>query len=150
MDVEYGRFEPVADGIRRIVARNPGPFTYRGTGTYVVGHGTVAVIDPGPDDAAHVAALLAELSGETVSHILVTHTHLDHSPAAAALQRATGAVTYGFGPHAGGRWPNLPGGDDGFTPDRVIGDGDVVEGADWRGGGRPTPPPPPPPPFLPP
>src|SRR5665213_3767288 len=80
---EYGRLEPVAPGIRRIVARNPGPFTFRGTGTYVVGEGEVAVIDPGPDLPEHVEALLMDLAGETVTHILVTHTHRDHSPAAA-------------------------------------------------------------------
>src|SRR6516225_4231749 len=95
---EYGRLEPVAPMIRRIVARNPSPFTFRGTGTYVVGQGEVAVIDPGPDLTEHVAALLAGLAGEEVTHILVTNTHRDHSPAAAALQAATGAPTYGFGP----------------------------------------------------
>ena len=100
---EYGRLEPVAPVIRRIVARNPSPFTFRGTGTYVVGEGEVAVIDPGPDLAEHVEALLASLAGEQVTHILVTHTHRDHSPAARALKAATGAPTYGFGPHAGGK-----------------------------------------------
>ncbi|HJS33360.1 MAG TPA: MBL fold metallo-hydrolase, partial [Alphaproteobacteria bacterium] len=76
----YGILEPVSPLIRRIVARNPGPFTFRGTGTYVVGRGEVAVIDPGPDIPEHIDALLAELSGERVSHILITHTHRDHSP----------------------------------------------------------------------
>ena len=83
---EYGALESVAPGIRRIVANNPGPFTFRGTGTYVVGEGEVAVIDPGPDLAEHVDALLAGLSGERITHILVTHTHRDHSPAAAAVK----------------------------------------------------------------
>src|SRR5215470_6614586 len=92
---EYGRLEPVAPGVRRIVARNPSPFTFRGTGTYVIGSGDVAVIDPGPDLAEHVDALLPGLRGETVTHIVITHTHLDHSPAAAALKQATGARTYG-------------------------------------------------------
>src|SRR5579863_6452510 len=100
---EYGKLEEVAPGIRRIVARNPGPFTFRGTGTYVIGEGEVAVIDPGPDLAEHVAALLASLADEQVTHILVTHTHRDHSRAAAAVKAATGAPTFGFGPHAGGR-----------------------------------------------
>ena len=90
---EYGRLERVAPGIRRIVARNPGPFTFRGTGTYVVGDGEVAVIDPGPDLDEHVAALLAGLAGEQITHILITHTHRDHSPAAAAVKAATGAPT---------------------------------------------------------
>src|SRR5215470_19852951 len=93
---EYGRLEPVVPGVRRIVARNPGPFTFRGTGTYVIGEGEVAVIDPGPDLPEHIEALLMDLAGEEVTHILVTHTHRDHSPAAAAIKEATGAPTYGF------------------------------------------------------
>src|SRR5438552_214620 len=100
---EYGRLEPVAPGVRRIVARNPGPFTFKGTGTYVVGEGEVAVIDPGPELEEHIAALLASLADERVTHILVTHTHRDHSPAAQALKAATGAPTEGFGPHAGAK-----------------------------------------------
>ena len=132
---EYGRLEPVASGLRRIVARNPSPFTFRGTGTYVVGEGAVAVIDPGPDLAEHVAALLAGLEGERVSHILVTHTHNDHSPAAAALQAATGAPTYGFGPHAGGRRgePAVEeGGDWNFFPDVRVHDGEEIAGEGWH------------------
>src|ERR1051326_6947354 len=85
----YGVLEPVSPLVRRILARNPGPFTFKGTGTYVVGRGTVAIIDPGPLIEEHVAALLEGLRGETVSHILVTHTHHDHSPAAAAVKQAT-------------------------------------------------------------
>jgi glyoxylase-like metal-dependent hydrolase (beta-lactamase superfamily II) len=132
---EYGRLEPVAPGIRRIIARNPGPFTFRGTGTYVIGEGEVAVIDPGPDLPEHVEALLMDLAGERVTHILVTHTHRDHSPAAAAVKEATGAPTYGFGPHAGGRRGESgveEGGDWDFTPDVVIKDGDEIAGDGWR------------------
>ncbi len=132
---EYGRLENVAPGIRRIVARNPSPFTFRGTGTYVIGDGEVAVIDPGPDLDEHVSALLAGLAGERVSHILVTHTHRDHSPAATALKAATGAPTYGFGPHAGGRRGDPAveeGGDWDFLPDVTVHDGDTIAGACWR------------------
>jgi glyoxylase-like metal-dependent hydrolase (beta-lactamase superfamily II) len=132
---EYGRLEEVAPGIRRIVARNPGPFTFRGTGTYVIGEGQVAVIDPGPDLPEHIEALLMDLAGEEVTHILVTHTHRDHSPAAAAVKEATGAPTYGFGPHAGGRRGEAAveeGGDWDFTPDIVVQDGDQIAGAGWR------------------
>ena len=132
---EYGRLEPVAPGVRRIVARNPGPFTFRGTGTYVVGSGEVAVIDPGPDLAEHVEALLAGLSGERVTHILITHTHRDHSPAAAALKTETGAPTWGFGPHAGGKRgePGVEeGGDWDFVPDMIARDGDWIAGKGWR------------------
>ena len=131
----YGVLEAVTPRIRRILARNPSPFTFHGTGTYVIGHGKVAIIDPGPLLAEHVEALLQALSGETVSHIVVTHTHLDHSPAAAAVKRATGAPTFGFGPHAGGHnvGPGREeGADRGFVPDQVVKDGDVVEGAGWR------------------
>jgi glyoxylase-like metal-dependent hydrolase (beta-lactamase superfamily II) len=132
---EYGRLEPVAPGIRRIVARNPSPFTFKGTGTYVVGEGEVAVIDPGPELEEHVAALLAGLAGETVTHILITHTHRDHSPAAKALKTATGAATYGFGPHAGGKRGEAgaeEGGDWDFVPDVAVNDGDAIVGANWR------------------
>ncbi|HEY1261813.1 MAG TPA: MBL fold metallo-hydrolase [Stellaceae bacterium] len=132
---EYGRLERIAPGIRRIVAKNPSPFTFRGTGTYVVGYGEVAVIDPGPDLDDHVEALLAGLSGERVTHILVTHTHRDHSPAAKLLQAATGAATYGFGPHAGGRRgdPGFEeGGDWEFTPDVRVADGDEIAGNGWH------------------
>ena len=131
---EYGRLEPVAPMIRRIVARNPSPFTFRGTGTYVVGHGEVAVIDPGPDLADHVEALLAGLAGEQVTHILITHTHRDHSPAARALQAATRAPTYGFGPHAGGKRGDPAveeGGDWDFVPDQTLADGERIVGKGW-------------------
>ncbi|HEU0215235.1 MAG TPA: MBL fold metallo-hydrolase [Stellaceae bacterium] len=132
---EYGRLEEVAPGIRRIVARNPGPFTFHGTGTYVIGEGQVAVIDPGPDLPEHIEALLMDLAGEEVTHILVTHTHRDHSPAAAAVKDATGAPTYGFGPHAGGRRGEAAveeGGDWDFVPDIAVKDGDEIAGAGWR------------------
>lgn len=132
---EYGRLEPVEPMIRRIVARNPSPFTFRGTGTYVVGHGEVAVIDPGPDLPEHVEALLAALGNERVSHILITHTHRDHSPAARDLKAATGAPTYGFGPHAGGKRGDAAveeGGDWDFVPDVTMRDGDRIAGAGWE------------------
>jgi glyoxylase-like metal-dependent hydrolase (beta-lactamase superfamily II) len=131
----YGRLEQVAPGVRRIVARNPGPFTFTGTGTYVVGEGRVAVIDPGPDLPAHVDALMAALAGERVTHILVTHTHRDHSPAAKALKAATGAPTWGFGPHAGGRRGEASGeegGDWDFVPDHATRDGEEIAGDGWR------------------
>lgn len=119
--------------VRRVTARNSGPFTYHGTGTYLVGRGKVAVIDPGPDDDAHIAAIMAATSHETITHILVTHTHLDHSPGAAPLKRLTGAPTYGFGPHGGIASDDdvrvEEGGDMNFTPDHAIVDGDAIRGA---------------------
>jgi glyoxylase-like metal-dependent hydrolase (beta-lactamase superfamily II) len=131
---EYGRLETLAPGLRRIVARNPSPFTFKGTGTYVVGRGEVAVIDPGPDLDEHVAALLASLEGERVTHILVTHTHRDHSPATKAVKAATGAPSFGFGPHAGGKRgePAVEeGGDWDFVPDIALRDGERVTGQGW-------------------
>src|SRR5262245_24922636 len=98
-----GRVDRVSPLVRRLVCNNPGPFTFTGTNTYIVGSGKVAVIDPGPDDADHLAALTEALRGETVSHILVTHTHRDHSPLADRLKALTGAPTAAFGPHGSGR-----------------------------------------------
>jgi len=130
---EYGRLETLSPLIRRVVARNPSPFTLHGTGTYVVGYGRVAVIDPGPTLPEHIDALLHALSGETIEHILVTHTHLDHSPASAAVKRATGASTHSYGPHAAAAGPAVEeGGDRDFVPDRVLRDGDTVAGPGWH------------------
>jgi len=132
---EYGALETIAPGLRRIVANNPGPFTYKGTGTYVIGEGEVAVIDPGPDLVEHIDALKAGLANEQVTHILVTHTHRDHSPAARPLKQATAAPIYGFGPHAGGRRGEAgaeEGGDWEFAPDIVVKDGDTIDGGKWR------------------
>ncbi len=136
IEFEYGVIQRVSPLIRRIVARNPSPFTFRGTGTYVIGRGEVAVVDPGPALPEHVDALLAALGGETITHQLITHTHLDHSPAARLVKQAVGAPTYGFGPHGSGPAESGPkveeGGDRDFRPDVVLGDGDAVEGAGWR------------------
>jgi glyoxylase-like metal-dependent hydrolase (beta-lactamase superfamily II) len=134
-NVKPGAAEALSPLVRRVVAGNAGPYTFKGTSTFIVGRGRVAVIDPGPDDPAHLASLLEALRGETVSHILVTHSHADHSPLAKALQMATGARTYAYGAVA------APGGaaglrldasiDHGFTPDERLGDGDAVSGPGW-------------------
>ena len=134
LEFEYGAIETVAPSIRRLIARNPSPFTFHGTGTYVVGHGRVAVIDPGPALDEHIEALVRGLRGETVTHVLVTHTHRDHSPGCALLRRFTPAPAYGYGPHGSGR-PNAgdeagvveEGADFAFTPDVEVRDGDVIE-----------------------
>jgi glyoxylase-like metal-dependent hydrolase (beta-lactamase superfamily II) len=130
---QYGTAQRASPLIRRIVARNPSPFTYSGTGTYVVGNGRVAVIDPGPDDAGHVASMLRALAGETVSAILVTHSHMDHSPAARALKRATGAPIIGCAPLGlddGGERQDAAF-DLEHAPDVVMQDGDAVSGPGW-------------------
>ena len=118
--------------VRRMIAPNPGPFTFTGTCTYVVGQGRVAVIDPGPEDAAHIAALTAALAGETVAQIVVTHTHRDHSPGARHLQALTGAPIVGCARHV--PIENAPSGrldashDLDHAPDQVLADGDQLEG----------------------
>jgi glyoxylase-like metal-dependent hydrolase (beta-lactamase superfamily II) len=138
-DLPPGKVEEVGPGIRRLLCNNPGPFTFKGTVSYILGRGSVAIIDPGPLDEAHITALLDAVRGETVTHIFVTHTHRDHSPAAARIKAATGAPTLGEGSHRAARPLNIgsdvrpldSSGDMGFRPDRVLIDGDVVDGAGW-------------------
>lgn len=134
-----GRPMRVSPLVRRIIADNPGPITFTGTCSYIVGNGEVAVIDPGPDSSGHVAALLEATRDETITHILVSHTHKDHSPAARALQAATGAPILGCSAHRFAR-PLAPGeanpleasADAEHRPDRELREGDAVEGRDWR------------------
>src|ERR1700724_2045038 len=116
----------VAPRVRAIVANNPGPFTFKGTMSYIIGRGKVAILDPGPDDDAHVAALLDAVRGETVTHIFVTHTHRDHSPAVPKIKAATGALVLAEGPHRAarplhvGEAPRLGASNDtAFRPDRA-------------------------------
>jgi glyoxylase-like metal-dependent hydrolase (beta-lactamase superfamily II) len=134
MAFEYGRTQQVSPLIRRVVANNPGPFTYLGTGTYIVGSREVAVIDPGPADLAHLEALLAALEGQSVRAILVTHDHADHAPLAIDLARRTGAPVLGARPTPG-RLASKPGLEEGsdaaYRPDRVLQDGETVQGEGW-------------------
>jgi len=133
--VNPGESARISPGIRRILCGNPGPFTFKGTSTFIVGQGKLAVIDPGPEDEAHLGALLNAVGGETVTHILITHTHADHSPLAARLKQATGAATYGFGPHGSGRAQTAERADAGadlaFVPDVTLRSGDAVSGPGW-------------------
>jgi glyoxylase-like metal-dependent hydrolase (beta-lactamase superfamily II) len=133
MEVDYDTMTPLSPLVRRVIARNPGPFTFHGTGTYIIGHGHVAIIDPGPDDEAHIDALLNAVRGETVTHILVTHTHRDHSPAAASIKESTGAPTFAFAAHGGERSAVgvEEGADFDFQPDQKMSNGDRVSGPDW-------------------
>ena len=132
IEFEYGEVQQVSPLIRRVIANNPGPFTFVGTGVYIVGHGEVAVIDPGPMDETHFEALKAALKGETVTHVLVTHGHSDHSPLAKPLADWAGCKTYAKNcgiPTAKGE---LGSADDlGFMPDVKIGDGDSFSGPGW-------------------
>ena len=130
MEFAYGRVDRVSPLVRRVVANNPGPFTYLGTGTYIVGHDEVAVIDPGPDLPEHLDALLEALGGERVVVILTTHTHSDHSPLSRPLAERTGhPPIYGRAdPHLGSSEAEA---DTGFRPDVEIADGARVSGAGW-------------------
>lgn len=133
-DAVPGILTEIAPGVRRLLCGNAGPYTFTGTSTFVVGRGQVAVIDPGPDDSGHLAALLRGLAGETVTHILVTHSHADHSPQAARLQSATGAATYGHGALAARQHTGLrldASIDHCFEPDVQLADGDTVAGPGW-------------------
>ncbi|MGH9133633.1 MAG: MBL fold metallo-hydrolase [Ilumatobacteraceae bacterium] len=127
-EVEYGRVDQVADGIRRVIAENPSKFTYRGTGTYIIGNGDVLVVDPGPVLDSHREALSVALAGERVRGILITHCHSDHSPLAAWMRTETGAPTFAFGPHGA-----VDDEDDGDDSDGSDGDGSDGDGSDGDG-----------------
>ena len=132
IEFEYGKVEQVSPLLRRVIANNPGPFTYVGTGVYIVGHGEVAVIDPGPHDEAHFEALKAALAGETVKCVLVTHGHSDHSPLARPLAEWAGCKVYAKDcgrPTAKGELGSED--DVGFQPDELVRDGDVFSGPGW-------------------
>jgi glyoxylase-like metal-dependent hydrolase (beta-lactamase superfamily II) len=121
------------------VAGNPSPYTFTGTCSYIVGRGRVVILDPGPDLPGHVAALLNAVRGETVTHIVVSHTHRDHSPASRAIKAATGAPIVGCSPHRSAR-PLAEGevntleasGDTEHRPDLELTEGDAIEGPGWR------------------
>lgn len=142
MEFEYGAVQQVSPLIRRVVANNPGPFTFRGTGTYIIGQGEVAVIDPGPDLPEHLDAILAAIAGETVKAILVTHNHADHSPLARPLADRTGAVTYGCPiahPVAAADVKMDDDHDEGFVADVTVCGGATISGFGWTFEAIPTP-----------
>ena len=135
---DYGTAMEVTPLIRRVVAHNPSPFTFKGTGTYIIGHGKVAIVDPGPDQQDHIDAVLRAVRGETVTHILVTHTHRDHSPNTARIKAATGATVYAEGPHRASRpryesekISSESGADRDFRPDIAVRDSETIEGQGW-------------------
>ena len=144
-DAPVGQAEWMQEGLRRILAPNPSPMTYRGTNTYLIGEGDIAVVDPGPDSAAHLQAILNALKpGQRISHILVTHAHLDHSPLARRLSEVTDAPVLAYGDHLAGRSAvmtqlaadGMAGGGEGvdatFRPDQTLADGEVVTGDGWQ------------------
>lgn len=136
-DFAYGRSDQVSPLIRRVVAENPGPFTFTGTGTYIVGRDEVAVIDPGPALPAHLDALLAAVAGARVTQVLVTHTHADHSPLARPFARAVGApiaaaappLPHATAPASGGALEEDH--DEAFVPDQVLFGGERMSGPGW-------------------
>jgi glyoxylase-like metal-dependent hydrolase (beta-lactamase superfamily II) len=137
-DLIAGRATEVAPGVRALVANNPGPFTFKGTVSYIIGRGDVAILDPGPDDDAHIAALLDAVRGESVSAIFVTHTHRDHSPATGKIKEATGATVYAEGPHRAARplhigetAPLDASADTAFRPDVALTELQTVTGKGW-------------------
>lgn len=133
LEFEYGKADQLSPLVRRVIANNPSAFTFYGTGTYIVGHGNVAVIDPGPADQSHIDAILAATSSESITHILVTHTHVDHSPGCALLRPHTDAKTYALGKHGLGRAQDESefGADWHFEPDELLSDGETVGSDDW-------------------
>lgn len=151
-EVTYRVADEVIPGIRRVVAENPGPYTFKGTATFVIGRGEVAIVDPGPADKAHIDAILAALPGERITHQLITHTHPDHSPGARLIKEQTGAPTFGFGPHPvseeaaqkadekaapseadeeGTDTSSEEKSDVDFVPDTFVADGDSIVGPGW-------------------
>ena len=133
IEFEYGRSDQISPLIRRVIARNPGSFTYTGTGVYIIGQGEVAVIDPGPELEEHFDAVKAALEGETVTHVLVTHSHADHSPLARPLAEWAGCQIYAKGPAVPtDSAVRMEAGDDlSFMPDVRIGDGWTCSGPGW-------------------
>ena len=144
-DPPIGQAQELEPGLRRIVAPNPSPMTYRGTNTYLLGTSGLAVIDPGPASAAHLEAILAAVTqGQYVSHILVTHSHLDHSPLAPALAAVTSAPILAFGGAEAGRSAIMSqlaatglmeggeGIDRDFAPDMCLTDGQILSGEGWQ------------------
>ena len=129
MDAPYAIVEALEPGVGRLLARNPSPFTYFGTQTYLVGEDELVVIDPGPDLPEHVDAIVTALDGRNLAAIACTHTHRDHSPASRALKEATGAPIVGcaplvlesIGPRADASFDKL------YAPDQVLGDGEAIE-----------------------
>jgi glyoxylase-like metal-dependent hydrolase (beta-lactamase superfamily II) len=136
MEFEYGRCDQVSPLVRRVIANNPSAFTFKGTGTYIIGKGDgIAVIDPGPDMADHLQAILRATQHERVSHILITHHHSDHSPLARPLAEATGAVIYGCAvkelPEEEVGAPKMEAGYDNFIPDVSVCGGGTIAGHGW-------------------
>lgn len=137
-DPSYGSAVELAPDIQRITAPNKSAFTFHGTNTYIVGDKNVAVIDPGPADELHLQAIMRAVENRRVTHIIVTHTHVDHSALVKALKEKTGAQTWAEGPHRIARSLHLgevnfldASGDKDFVPDNTLAHGEIIEGDGW-------------------
>lgn len=138
-DPQHGVAVDIRPGVKRITAPNPGPYTFRGTNTYLIGNQSLALVDPGPDSDAHFDTLVATIEGRAVDAIILTHSHLDHTPLTTRLKLHTGAPVYAAGPHKpyralSGEEMEMLGrsADLGFSPDRELENGEVIEGRDWQ------------------
>lgn len=129
----YGVAIQLSPLVRRVVANNPGPFTFTGTVTHLIGRGQVAVLDPGPDDPDHIAALMAATAGETITHILVSHTHRDHTDGVEALRAVTNAPIWGCAPYGptGSANPLDASTSTAYRPDRELAHGERILGVGW-------------------
>ena len=129
----YEKIETVSFLVRKLMAPNPSPFTLYGTGTYIIGRKQICIIDPGPLIESHINKILNSVDKNLISHILITHTHADHSPAANIIKKETGAKTYAYDSYPkgiiGNRFEEAH--DKSFTPDVKLRDSDMVQGKDW-------------------
>ena len=144
MREQVGKLVDLGNDIGRVLAPNPSPMTFHGTNSFLIGKESVAIVDPGPDDKVHMENLIAAIAGRPVSHVIVTHSHLDHSPLAARLADHVGAPVLAFGDSYSGRSETmqklaeegLAGGGEGvdhlFVPDQLVADGDILKGDDWQ------------------
>lgn len=137
-DPQYGQVVEIAPGVRRLCCNNPGPFTWTGTNSYIIGEEDVAILDPGPADEGHISCLLEATQGQRISHILISHSHSDHSPGAALLREHCDAPIYAEGPHRPARTLHLgeinpldAAADMDLVIDHQLKDGEKIKGAGW-------------------
>ena len=129
----YHEIEKVAENVRRLLAPNPSPFTFHGTGTYIIGNNELAIIDPGPNIDSHIESILKIIHKKDLVHLFITHTHADHSPAAKIIKEKTNSITYGYGAYPSDRYDTQfeEGHDLDFSPDIILKDGDLIKGPNW-------------------
>ena len=131
--LDYSKVENISFLVKKVIAPNPSPFTLHGTGTFIIGKEQVCVIDPGPLIESHVDNIIKAVDRNIISHILITHTHADHSPAANILKKKTGAKTYAFDSYPKGiKGSNFEEAHDkDFIPDVKLRDNEIIKGKGW-------------------